>query len=64
MMEKQSLISVVLDQRPSERERVISGLGRRWKREEVGVAGSSLPLISGAWLFFLERRGRGVEWSR
>ena len=54
--EEQSLISVVLDQQPSESERVTSGPVRRWKREEVVVAGSSLSLSSEAWLFAGEPR--------
>jgi len=56
MTEEQSLISVVLDQRALEREWVTSGLARRWKREEVVVAGSSLSLSSEAWLFGGESR--------
>ena len=65
MTEEQSLISVVLDQRPLERERVTSGSARRWKREAV-VAGLSLSLSSEAWLLVvsLERKGRGLRWRR
>ena len=47
---EQSQISVAVDQRPSERERVTSGPARRWKRE-VAVVDLSLWLSSKAWVF-------------
>ena len=66
-MAEQSLISVALDQRSSERERVISEPARRWKREEVVVVGWSLSSSTETWQFVgesREERGRGVRWRR
>jgi len=51
MTDEQSLIFVVLDQRPSETARETSGPARRWRREEVAVVGCSLSLSSEALLF-------------
>jgi hypothetical protein len=58
-MGEQSLISVALDRRSLERERVTSGQARRGKRVCVVVVAWSLSSPTETWLFAGESREEG-----